>query len=764
MQRSDILEIAQKEPAKTILVRGNEKYTYSDILDRYNEIKKQLLQDNAETTAVILVMNDGIKLFLYYLVCALNHISCIIVASDTQLNDRKLLKKLGSYRYVLEDGILRNENSPDTDNTVSLSDEIVLETSGTSGHRKLVRIDHEIFFQHLLAEAENIQKNNVRWKILCVNPWHQIGIQEMLRAVAFGQPIILPEALDKETLRQILHQNIVGEMVVKSSVLTKLTEDFHILYDEMRSIEVIRYCLEPLQIETLSKIQSALKNVRLYSEYGITECVGAIAITDPKQHVLPEKAYHLPSIGKFMEGVESRIVDANGNLVSSDEIGELVVHTPWQFKGYLSEDKYDGYWITTGDMGWINEDGDVSISGFRKKINESAAGDMYILPAALRNRFVNMPFGFNCLNPNDKRWEMLQSMLMLIHGSMNMNEIRQFYMTVIKKLIPADAYGFEILPLSLKEHSTDKYQDDKWYQDAISDASHHKITLEINIGNLAEKNSSYPDLNGNNQGKKIALQDLEQYCSEPVNILYAPLFSKTSLLHCAVSFARIGENNKFTSQELTMIKQITHHLNLALLNARQFQEIETRQELFQKTMENMDTGIILSNAQNSVYYMNDAMEKLLINEERSNLNVSIILKKFQDNVHELVQSGCNEKSNHFTCYQKGHDFPVSMNIRSVELSESGKFIVSFITSKKETKASGFGDLEKIISPKELQVLKYLGQGMTYKEIAAAMNVSVNTVSFHIKNIYGKMNVNSRTEALNKAKLLSSSGILFRPQA
>lgn len=59
------------------------------------------------------------------------------------------------------------------------------------------------------------------------------------------------------------------------------------------------------------------------------------------------------------------------------------------------------------------------------------------------------------------------------------------------------------------------------------------------------------------------------------------------------------------------------------------------------------------------------------------------------------------------------------------------------------------ELEKL-SPREQEILDYLSRGYRYKEIAATLFVSIETIRKHIHNIYEKLQVNSRTDALNKA--------------
>lgn len=56
---------------------------------------------------------------------------------------------------------------------------------------------------------------------------------------------------------------------------------------------------------------------------------------------------------------------------------------------------------------------------------------------------------------------------------------------------------------------------------------------------------------------------------------------------------------------------------------------------------------------------------------------------------------------------------------------------------------------KLLSERGRTILEYLAKGYRYKEIAAELGISTETVRTHIRNIYDKLQVTSRTEALNK---------------
>mgnify|MGYP002713077550 CR=1 FL=1 len=56
-----------------------------------------------------------------------------------------------------------------------------------------------------------------------------------------------------------------------------------------------------------------------------------------------------------------------------------------------------------------------------------------------------------------------------------------------------------------------------------------------------------------------------------------------------------------------------------------------------------------------------------------------------------------------------------------------------------------------LSERELDVLRLMADGLKYKEIASQLFISLNTVRYHVKALYGKLNVNNRTQAIKAAR-------------
>ena len=55
-----------------------------------------------------------------------------------------------------------------------------------------------------------------------------------------------------------------------------------------------------------------------------------------------------------------------------------------------------------------------------------------------------------------------------------------------------------------------------------------------------------------------------------------------------------------------------------------------------------------------------------------------------------------------------------------------------------------------LTPHETRLLKLLVEGHNYKTAALELSVSINTISFHMRHIYEKLQVHSKSEAVAKA--------------
>ena len=85
-----------------------------------------------------------------------------------------------------------------------------------------------------------------------------------------------------------------------------------------------------------------------------------------------------------------------------------------------------------------------------------------------------------------------------------------------------------------------------------------------------------------------------------------------------------------------------------------------------------------------------------------------------------------------------------------EIIKYSKEIIELTLS---SKVEGIQDNRDSLSLREREIFDHIVLGKPNKEIANVLNISVNTVKFHIKNIYDKLHIKNRKEAVNLEKTL-----------
>jgi DNA-binding CsgD family transcriptional regulator len=82
-----------------------------------------------------------------------------------------------------------------------------------------------------------------------------------------------------------------------------------------------------------------------------------------------------------------------------------------------------------------------------------------------------------------------------------------------------------------------------------------------------------------------------------------------------------------------------------------------------------------------------------------------------------------------------------------------------------SREGGFGAMREsevhvLLTPRELEVLAALAEGMTNKAIARRLDISLHTVKFHVESLFRKLGARTRTEAVAKAAERRRSDIIM----
>ena len=130
--------------------------------------------------------------------------------------------------------------------------------------------------------------------------------------------------------------------------------------------------------------------------------------------------------------------------------------------------------------------------------------------------------------------------------------------------------------------------------------------------------------------------------------------------------------------------------------------------------------------------------------------IKIIMQTVVEDDDKIFASICNGASG----YLLKNTTPTRLLQAIVEVYEGGAPMTPIIAQKvldKFRRQSPVSSTElNALSVREKEILECLVEGMSYKMIASSCKISIDTVRFHIRNIYEKLHVSSKSEAVIKA--------------
>lgn len=244
---------------------------------------------------------------------------------------------------------------------------MLLYTSGTTGQPKGVMLSHNTLITNGRAVAAMNPAITPGTRGLVVLPLsHSFGVLAMHLGAIFGMTWVMEQSFDPERVFAAIQRYEVQLMPAVPTMMSYMLD-----FPERDSYNTS-------SLRWLMNGASALPNeVRLecervfgcqvYDGYGMSECGPSITGYRTDQEFRPG------SVGKPITDVEVRIEDGLDRVLPVGEQGEICVRGPNVMLGYwrneeATRDVLRGGWMHSGDVGRLDEDGYVYITGRRKDL------------------------------------------------------------------------------------------------------------------------------------------------------------------------------------------------------------------------------------------------------------------------------------------------------------------------------------------------------------------------------------------------------------
>jgi fatty-acyl-CoA synthase len=186
-------------------------------------------------------------------------------------------------------------------------------------------------------------------------------------ACLIGATVVLPRSFEPEEFeRQVRDHDITAACLVPIMVRRALDQPEP---DGPSPLRIVLSSGSAMGVALRDEAQRRWGQV-IYDLYGSTEA-GWVAISTPRDFI-----ERRGTVGKPGPGMQVEVVGEDGNTLPPGKIGALRVSTGMEFSGYTGSDGHRGAW-NIGDMGYIDEDGYLFVTGRRDEMIISGGENVY---------------------------------------------------------------------------------------------------------------------------------------------------------------------------------------------------------------------------------------------------------------------------------------------------------------------------------------------------------------------------------------------------
>jgi fatty-acyl-CoA synthase len=251
-------------------------------------------------------------------------------------------------------------------------------TSGTTGRPKAAVLTHGqmafVVTNHLCDLMPGTTEKDASLVVAPLS--HGAGIHQLTQVARGAKTVLLEkDRFDPEEAWQLVQEHRVTNMFTVPTILKMLTEHQSVDTYDHSSLRYVIYAGAPMYREDQKHAVRKLGKV-IVQYFGLGEVTGNITSFPGRMHDEDDAVQgRIGTCGYARTGVQISIQDEAGQELPPGESGEICVCGPAVFAGYYNkpeanEKSFRNGWFRTGDLGYMDEQGFLFITG--------RASDMYI--------------------------------------------------------------------------------------------------------------------------------------------------------------------------------------------------------------------------------------------------------------------------------------------------------------------------------------------------------------------------------------------------
>lgn len=349
------------------------------ILD--SDINTQIILWGAQLLGPVVPINPGLSVSQIVNIILECNAAVVFIHKKYEDKAQEITSKTGKHCIFIGDNFVDTLVIPDSDDMYPRISEneiaCFFHTGGTTGSPKIVPLKHKncIANSEMMKKALSASEEDV---FLCGLPLFHVNAIHITSLVPFltGSTIVIPKNGFKNRPFFKNFWSVVSKFRVSlfSSVPTILSDLLSVSIPEDVDLSSLRYAITgaaPLSVQLFKDFECAT-GIKLLEGYGLTESTCAVCCNPI------DGERKIGSVGYPSWGCKVRVLklDPVSNAVleecKPEEQGQIFIKGPNVFEGYLRDKDniqvWENGWFNTGDLGYLDKDGYLWISGRSKDL------------------------------------------------------------------------------------------------------------------------------------------------------------------------------------------------------------------------------------------------------------------------------------------------------------------------------------------------------------------------------------------------------------
>ena len=367
---SFLLESARRSPAKTALVAGPERVTYSELADRAAAFASELVRQGIQRgdRVVIFLQNSPEAVVAVFgtllaggvfsvvnpatksdkLAYILNHCAAKALVTEPRLEPiaRTARERAPAVATTLV-APFKFQAEPLRSAGIDLDVAMIVYTSGSTGFPKGVTMTHANIVSAATSITTYLEAKETDVVLSVLPLAFDYGLYQALMCAKVGATLVLEKSFTYPAvvLEKLKNERVTGFPLVPT-LAAMLLQMKHLtpgMFPDLRYLTNTAAALPRVHIERLREL---FPQAKLFSMYGLTECKRCTYLPPEQLAIRPE------SVGIAIPGTEAYVVDELGERVPAGTTGELVIRGSHVMKGYWNDDAATARVLKPGQYPW----------------------------------------------------------------------------------------------------------------------------------------------------------------------------------------------------------------------------------------------------------------------------------------------------------------------------------------------------------------------------------------------------------------------------